>query len=201
MKIGLRLKWITTVVSFILLISIVTYLVSVRQGVVTMEKELIERGLTLARGLSYNSEYGLFTRNKGILNNLIKGVMEAPDVAYCGIYDENRVLFVSSGDIKKSLPKDIDTETKDYEIQHVKLEKAGYFDIVIPVFTKTVARKEAEIGLFISEEEWIREVKRPEKEVALEEKSALFEEKRGCKENYRFCSSRNFRNKGFGEYK
>lgn len=161
-RLGLRIKWIFVVVSFILLISLAIYFVSSWQITNAIREELAERGLTLAKGLAYNSEYGLFTENKDILENLIMGVMKAPDVSYCVIYDGNRNLLVSSGEIIKPMEKELRIEREHHEIRYIQIDDAGYFDIIAPVVTVTAPREEAESGLFVTEEEWIREIRKPE---------------------------------------
>ena len=101
MKIGLRAKWTSVVTFIILLTAFSSYFLSVRYGVDSIRKELKERGVILAKGLAYNSEYGLFTENKDVLDNLIIGVMKAPDVSYCAIYNNDGQLLVSDGVIQK----------------------------------------------------------------------------------------------------
>ena len=164
MKISLRLKWIIVVVSLILIISVPTCLISIRQCSATLREELYERGLTLAKGLARSSEYGLFTENKEILGNLVGSVAKASDVSYCAVYDKHRRLLVSYGDFRGEL---IESKGEDAE---------GYLDIVVLVTTATPVEKEVEGGLFAGEDKWIEEVKKAE-EAAPDGELALFERK------------------------
>ena len=176
MKIGLRLKWTLVVVLFIILIASSAYVVSVRQGVVMIRQELIDRGMILARGLAYNSEYGLFTKNKKILLNFLTGVMKVPDVSYCGVYDKTGHSLALAGNEEQATLWQIDMTGQKEEYNYVRFQGKGYFNIVIPVTVISSGRQEAEEGLFVSEEEWVEQETKPTQAPDLNKELALFGE-------------------------
>ena len=87
MRVSLRFKWIALVIFFIVFIATAICVVSIKHGTAIIREELVERGMALASGLGFNSEYGLFTEDKVELDRLIKSTTKSQDISYSRIYN------------------------------------------------------------------------------------------------------------------
>lgn len=100
-RIGLPLKFFLSISFVIILTSLsLTWFFLKYQGV-QMRNALEERCNSLARNLSYNSEYGVLTANKGFLRKLIESATKEEDVVYALVYDKNGRLL-AAGEIPNS---------------------------------------------------------------------------------------------------
>jgi len=69
---------------------------------------LKERGKSLARGIAYNSEYGVLIRNRDILDGILRCIIVEKDVVYALITDRNgNILAEFEGESPVSIPVEI----------------------------------------------------------------------------------------------
>jgi len=71
--------------------------VFIHNETVALTGELDERAGAIAKGLAYNSEYGVLVRNKQDLDRLLKGVVKEKDVAFAEIMDEQGNIIARLG--------------------------------------------------------------------------------------------------------
>ena len=181
-RLGLRTKSIIAIT--ILLISAVSILsfFFINHEKQIIHRDLKNRGLSLAKNLAYNSEYGVLTTNITVLNNLVRGIMEQPDIAYCIIQDLEGKILTEKGlkeDLKKAVNKLASKAMEAVEpaIQFFSIpEGQDYYDISVPITSRMIESPEHEMSLFLKEGEWIEEAKKFKEPVELKEEMALFEE-------------------------
>ena len=87
-KSGLLWKFTFSISALIVLTSITLGWFSGRYGVDLIRDGLLDRGRSLARNLSYNSEYGVLIGNEDVLKQLVEGVIREEDVLYAVIQNE-----------------------------------------------------------------------------------------------------------------
>lgn len=135
---GLKLKFIALIsFLFIAMGTILTwfFLGSTRGS---LEDALQRRGVSLVKGLAYNSIYGVLIGDTSALDRLVKGVKGEPDVAYLIIVDkEGKVLAHSDpSEIGKSYSDKLTKkalEAAESYIEGVKLDREGLYDISAPI--------------------------------------------------------------------
>lgn len=156
---GLQTKAATFVT--LLIISIATLLIwfSIYQQRQQLYSSLKKRGLSLAKNLAYNSEYGILIANEDMLSKLIEGVKKEDDVAYCIIQDsEGKVLSSTKTGLEKAAllgeinEKSIRTTEPLIQLYRTRDEEWIY-DITVPVQTGAEESQEMKLGLFPGERE------------------------------------------------
>lgn len=92
-----------------LLIALLLSFYFTRTRVADLERALAERGSIIARQLSIAAEFGLYTGNRDVLNQLTLSVMRDRDVTAIAIRDHAGVLLARSGTAPISeMPHDVD---------------------------------------------------------------------------------------------
>ncbi len=77
----------------VVVVSSVSGFYSLRGARALLEQQLTERGLVLARNLSINAGYGIFTEDTISLNQLLEGALAEPDVLFAAVTDKSgRIL-------------------------------------------------------------------------------------------------------------
>jgi len=156
MKIGLRLK---SIIGMTLLVvcsasALSFYFIQHQQGVI--HESLKQRGLTLASSLAYNAEYGVLAANPQLLHNLIAGVMQQPEVAYCIVQDNNGVVLAAKG-LKQELiafPEfnrifKLGTSANKPIVNYFRMGKGrSYYDFTVPVTSEDINLPSDESALF-----------------------------------------------------
>lgn len=100
-KFSIKTKFFIVIVSAIIFVStsiLAATLITLRKG---MKNEIEKRGQTEANNLAHDAKYGVFTEDKVVLDKLISGRMEKPDIVFVEIYREDGMLL--AGDKKKPL--------------------------------------------------------------------------------------------------
>jgi methyl-accepting chemotaxis protein len=163
-KFGLKAKWITyATIMTILGAAILSWFV-IRHEKKIVQDELKKRGLSLAKNLAYNSEYGVLIANQTILLKLINGVMKEDDVVYCVIQDSEGQVLAQGGEIKeegiyKAINQRAIEATEPFIQYYLSEQKEQLYDITAPISTAAGEVWEEEAGLFLEEEQEIKEGK------------------------------------------
>jgi methyl-accepting chemotaxis protein len=126
-KLGLIVKFALSVSAALILSVLALSYFNVQIEKLRAEMEIKNKGLTLARNLAYNSEYGILSNNIESLNRLVQGAME-DDVVYVLILDNQGKVLASA--------------------QRSKQEAAAAkgFDFEVPVVSLKLQRPAEEIG-------------------------------------------------------
>ena len=134
-RFGLRTKFFlissTTVVILGLVFGVFFYNYSQKE----LEKEFLQRGLTLCRNLAFNAKYGTMIGDEENLEKLIAGVMAEPIVSAVAICDENLEILAKSSkddgdgqlleDLMKSSP--FEDEDDGRSVKYEALSGRRYF--------------------------------------------------------------------------
>ncbi|MEK7871252.1 MAG: methyl-accepting chemotaxis protein [Nitrospirota bacterium] len=137
-RFGLKLK-------FIILISLLSIIMGFILGWFSwsgtrdaLEDALKKRGTSLAKGLAYNSIYGVLIGDTSALDRLAKGVKEEPDVDYLIIVDKDGKVLAHSDQSEvgknysdKLTKKALEITESGAEI--ARLVKEGLYDIAVPI--------------------------------------------------------------------
>ncbi|MFC2061514.1 methyl-accepting chemotaxis protein [Elusimicrobiota bacterium] len=110
---------------------------------------LEQRGATLIKNLSFNSEYGVLVQSESILNDLIKNLQMEKDIEYVIIQDQKGKVIAStkSGNEKIVITGTVNdkaSKAKNVFIQPSLIKAANIYDISYPIETK----EEEEMGFF-----------------------------------------------------
>ena len=137
---SLTAKLIIAITTLIFLVTLVLYLFFIQHERRIIRDNLREMGISLANNLAYNSEYGVLTANLEVLSNLVSGIMEQPDVAYCLVHDSTgKVLAFSQKQGRIPVPLDVlkrATEAKRLTVENFKVNNMSYLSISVPIVTK-----------------------------------------------------------------
>ncbi|MBU0700877.1 cell wall metabolism sensor histidine kinase WalK [bacterium] len=110
-----------------------------------IENEIRNRGISLAKNLAYNSEYGLLFKNKEMLNKLVLGVYKNDDIVYVVVGDSNDKIitrctnstlwadFISGVRVSRSTVNQYSYKGKEV------------YDIVVPIITMRGTNKGEEL--------------------------------------------------------
>lgn len=160
-KAGLPWKFTVSISALIVLTSITLGWFFGRYGVDLIKDGLLDRGRSLARNLSYNSEYGVLIGSQDILAQLVEGVIREEDVLYAVIQNESGKLLAGahSSQSQQIPPRTAartalagmswtDPLSQAYQIQ---LGQETIYEITFPIKTKRVKREREEIGLTLDE--------------------------------------------------
>ena len=160
-RVALPLKFTLSISVLIVLTSLTLGWSFSRNAVALIKAALMERGRSLARNLSYNSEYGVLIANRNILQQLVDGVIKEEDVLYAVVQNENGEALAAARSTQLPIlpPRDVErkplldvswstTTTRAYEIHW---GDETFYEITFPVRTQEVKREREEIGLLMDE--------------------------------------------------
>ncbi len=92
---SIKYKFIIISTSLILISVISLTLSFIGMQVTQIKQQLISRGLTISNLIAYNARYGVQIGDKPILNKIIGGIYDDPDVVYCIINDSEGEIITS----------------------------------------------------------------------------------------------------------
>lgn len=133
---GLRLKFIALIsLLFIAMGTTLTwfFLSSTKDS---LEDALKRRGASLAKGLAYNSIYGVLIGDTSALDRLVKGIKAEPDVAYLIIVDKDGKVLAHSdpSEVGKSYSDKLTKKGLEInELEIAKLDREGVYDVSVPI--------------------------------------------------------------------
>ncbi|MBI5429270.1 MAG: diguanylate cyclase [Nitrosomonadales bacterium] len=90
-----HIAWLTLTPLLIMAVSLESFFLHDRFS--ALDQDLAERGQLIARQLASGSEYGVFSNNRGFLQNLAQGVLQQPDVQGVIILDRSAGVLVEAG--------------------------------------------------------------------------------------------------------
>lgn len=91
------LVWLTLIPLLVLAIGLELYFVNERSK--DLEHDLTERAKLIAHQLASSSEYGVFSNNQPLLQNLAQGVLQQPDVSGVIILNAASESLIEAGDL------------------------------------------------------------------------------------------------------
>lgn len=122
-----------------------------------ISSQYLEKGMILARGLGYNSEYGVLTGNREMIENLVIGTMNQPDVIYCVIRNiKGKILAQGEAKGIKAELMPIDElihRTNKPIIKYHHMPRNDHYDITAFIVSEGIDVSVTEEGLFLKEEE------------------------------------------------
>jgi signal transduction histidine kinase len=92
-RIGLRFKFIAISSLLFFILALVLTGFSINRTKTLLETELKRRGLSLAKNLARNSQYGVTIGDARLLQQLVDGLKEEPDVVYVIILDSRGIAW------------------------------------------------------------------------------------------------------------
>ncbi|MFH0921658.1 MAG: methyl-accepting chemotaxis protein [Fibrobacterota bacterium] len=105
---SLKFKLIMASTGLVLLSVVVLTLAFIQRQKVQLRQQLVNRGETITRLLAYNARYGVQIGDKPILEKILGGVKDDPDVIYCLISDKTGGVIAAHNpdraDLKKIKP-------------------------------------------------------------------------------------------------
>lgn len=107
-KISLKVKFIAFIMWGILILSLIYGWYYLSQSRKILTEELGKRGIVLTKNLSYNAKFGVIAEDRTLLEQLIDGFFDDPDVAYVMIVNKDgRILAqrFKEAYIEKDIPK------------------------------------------------------------------------------------------------
>lgn len=160
-KVGLPWKFTLSVSALIMLTSITLGWFFGRYGIDLIANALVNRGRSLARNLSYNSEYGVLIGSKDLLTQLVEGVIREEDVLYVIIKNAagEPLASAQSEQLPEIPPSTAHRrpfehrawEDRSTQAYRVEWQKEAIYEITHPIITKQVRREREEIGLTLEE--------------------------------------------------
>ncbi len=102
MKLGLQTKFLAYIISGIILMACLFSGYYIYNSHRFLTRELENKAKFIAHNLGYNSKYGVLTKNKDILFNLLAGAFQEEDVSSVVIYDMKGTVLVSRHKNKKN---------------------------------------------------------------------------------------------------
>ncbi len=106
--------------------------------------QLINRGKTITRLMAYNARYGVQIGDKPILDKIIGGVTDDPDVVYCIINDNRKKIIAAynreKAAIEKIKPSFAVTEGTELEYENNQGEEV--INIAMPVILPSAPEKQ-----------------------------------------------------------
>ncbi|MFH1776301.1 MAG: HAMP domain-containing methyl-accepting chemotaxis protein [Candidatus Omnitrophota bacterium] len=158
-RIGLQLKAVISIALLIIIVASSLSFYFIRYVNQQAYEDLRKRGLSLAKNLAYNSEYGVLIANREMLSKLIDGVMKEDDVVYAITQDlEGNVLASSESGMEelglggKINAKAITATEPVVEVYENK-NRESLYDITVPVYSIGGGFSELEMGLFSEDKE------------------------------------------------
>lgn len=170
------LKFKLIIVSMVLiLISVISLaIVFINSQLRQIKDQLINRGVTITRLMAYNARYGVQIGDKPILDKIIGGVEDDPDVIYCVINDKDKKIISSNNQERADIETiksafsitDIDT------IEYTNKEGEEVINIAMPVVLASVPQEKEEEELSDLESEFFEDDIMAEDEVVEDIKKA-----------------------------
>lgn len=171
LRLGLRFKMAAYISLLVILTAAVLGWFLVQREVEGLDRHLEEKGKLLARSVANASEYGVITGDREMFRNIIEGLTQETDVAYCIIYDiEGKILAGTP-----ARPNLIDgisqtaaltvranaLSTKDLLIQSFTKDKTRtpVYDIAVPIMIRREPERAGEELMFEMVEDVSEEVK------------------------------------------
>lgn len=134
---SLKVKLISLITSIVVLVSIIFTVIFINKQKQASLLQLKNRGETVASLLAYNSKYGLNIEDKLILEKIIGGVKDDPDVKYVVITNlKGKVISSLNEPDKKDMQElkpGFETDAKKIH-QYTNANKTDIVNIAIPVF-------------------------------------------------------------------
>lgn len=154
---GIRVKTILATTLLVVCVASILGIFFTKHINQIIHSDLGQMGVVMARNLAYNAEYGVLTDNTDALTNLIGGIMQQSQVAYCVIHDLDGNVLASRGvdtGLKKEYAEATPKALKAVEpiVQLISLNNyESYYDVAVPVITKQVDIPGDETSLFETE--------------------------------------------------
>ena len=142
------LKFKLIIVSmFLILVSVISLAFTfIHRQRKQIKDQLINRGVTITRLMAYNARYGVQIGDKPILDKIIGGVKDDPDVIYCVINDKEKKIISSynqeRADIEKI--KGAFSITDKNEIEYSNKDGEEIINIAMPVVLASVPQEKEE---------------------------------------------------------
>ena len=147
MRFGLRQKSVIVITVLIVVVTTVLSAVFISRSKRIILDSLRDRGVTLSRTLAYNSEFGVLTSNRELLQSMIGGVMSESDVAYARVYNAKGEVLARDG-----LPVRIPARppgARGVIAQLLSVPDIGaYYDISVPITSESRNNVNDELGIF-----------------------------------------------------
>ncbi len=138
----------------LIIVSMVLILVSVLSLAITfiqrqrkqIKNQLINRGVTITRIMAYNARYGVQIEDKPILDKIIGGVTDDPDVIYCVISNKKGKIIASYNQDRSDIEKIKEAFSIDErsEIEYANQAGEKVINIAMPVVLSSQASQEEE---------------------------------------------------------
>jgi len=124
----------------------------VRNNLNQIEMTMIERGKSVARGLSRGSEYGILIENEEVLNRVVVKYIDEEDLLYIVIRNVSGKMLASYGKVMGDMPDAAPTNDSPAKKQKMDLncrvtETKLLYDIVGDVVTIQEERNREDIGI------------------------------------------------------
>lgn len=142
------LKFKLIIVSmFLILVSVISLAFTfIHRQRKQIKDQLINRGVTITRLMAYNARYGVQIGDKPILDKIIGGVKDDPDVIYCVINDKEKKIISSynqeRADIEKI--KGAFSITDKNEIEYSNKDGEEIINIAMPVVLASAPQEKVE---------------------------------------------------------
>ncbi len=124
----------------------------VRNNLDQIEMTMIERGKSVARGLSRGSEYGILIENEEVLNRVVTKYIDEEDLLYIAIRNASGKMLASYGKVMEDMPdaaptSDLPAKEQKMDLNCGVTETEFLYDIVSNVVTIREERNREDIGL------------------------------------------------------
>jgi methyl-accepting chemotaxis protein len=131
----LKFKLIMVSTALILISVISLTLTFIQRQKAQIRAQLVSRGETITRLIAYNARYGVQIGDKPILDKIIGGVVDDPDVLYCLISDNQKKIITSHNQDRADVKK-IDrylAVADKAENEYTNARKEDIINIAMPV--------------------------------------------------------------------
>lgn len=151
---SLKFKLILVSTGLILIAVISLAFFFIQRQVVQIKEQLINRGETITRLMAYNARYGVQIGDKPILDKIIGGVMDDPDVLYCIISDQRGGIITSYNQDSANLVviKPAFSTQELHAIEYTNANGKGIINLAMPVVLAAAAEQKEEKSSALEED-------------------------------------------------
>ena len=153
MKIRLPVKFACSVSVIIIVTSILLSATFISNQVESMERNLVDKGLSLVKSFGDNSEFGILFYNHEQLDRMASSLLTQADIVFSMITDKNNdiIIYKGSENWSKDVSADsiISKEQDHSTVQIVKNEVTGeeVFHLTSRIYSATFRNDEPELAL------------------------------------------------------
>lgn len=148
-RIGLAAKFYLLVIPIVLFTAVTVTAFVVRQMHVEYNEKLVEKGALTVRFIAELSEFGVFSKDRSLLNQIIDKIKD-PEVAYIGVFDHGgsvlaEFYFHQNARSIIDQPWPVEEEMQGYKISSFTDNNEAYLQFIAPIISENHSQFDPDI--------------------------------------------------------